>query len=95
MVVEKVRSSPDLLARLLPDVSSDPGLGRQDVADSDVEAEKARVRSGQADGDVIVLKGLRKVYAAPNGGVKVAVKDSWFGIPAGEIFGFLGAMMLF
>ena len=50
-----------------------------------MERERARVLSGQAESDMIVLRGIRKVY---DGG-KVAVKDASFGIPRGECFGFL------
>ncbi len=53
--------------------------------DVDVLAERNRVLSGQAESDVIVLRGIRKVY---DGG-KVAVRDASFGIPRGECFGFL------
>lgn len=59
------------------------------VEDEDVVAERARVaeqvRTGALD-DVILLNGLRKVYK----GGKVAVKDLSFGVPMGEVFGFLG-----
>ncbi len=53
--------------------------------DPDVIRERARVTGGQAETDMILLKGIRKVYA----GGKVAVKDASFGIPRGECFGFL------
>ena len=49
-------------------------------------AEEARVNSGEADDDLIKVNGLRKVY----GGSKVAVKNMSFGIPRGQVFGFLG-----
>ena len=47
--------------------------------------ERERVAAGRAEEDLIVLRGIRKVYA----GGKVAVKDASFGIPRGECFGFL------
>ena len=50
-----------------------------------MQRERDRVLSGQAEGDMIVLRGIRKVYS----GGKVAVKDASFGIPRGECFGFL------
>jgi len=59
------------------------------VIDEDVQAEVDRVKSGAADGDIIVLKGLRKVYP-PVAAPKLAVKELSFGIPKGECFGFLG-----
>ncbi len=59
--------------------------------DDDVLAEAERVRSGRADTDMIVIKGLRKVYRGGGGGkAKVAVKNLTFAIPKGECFGFLG-----
>ena len=65
--------------------------------DEDVRREEERVRSGAADGDVIRLSGLRKVYRSGGGccsGLapkpKAAVRGITFGIPAGECFGFLG-----
>lgn len=54
--------------------------------DEDVAAEAARVASGAAQGDAVVLRNLRKVY--PSG--KLAVQDLSFGLPKGACFGFLG-----
>ena len=41
--------------------------------------------SHRSDHDLIRLEGLRKIYPGKN-----AVKDVYFGIPAGQCFGFLG-----
>ncbi len=75
--------------------SSGSGGGGEET-DPDVAAEAVRVEralsraaAGAADGpraDVIALSHLRKVYA----GGKVAVRDLSFGVPPGEVFGFLG-----
>ena len=54
--------------------------------DEDVQAEADRVARGAADGESIVVKNLRKVY----GGKKVAIRNLNFGIPEGNVFGFLG-----
>ena len=54
--------------------------------DKDVHAEAERVASGAADGDVVKLHNLQKVY--PGG--KLAVKNISLGIPLGECFGLLG-----
>jgi ATP-binding cassette subfamily A (ABC1) protein 3 len=57
--------------------------------DADVAAEEARVSAAAAaggTGDVILLDRLRKVY--PSG--KTAVRSLSFGVPLGEVFGFLG-----
>ncbi|CAI5730665.1 unnamed protein product [Hyaloperonospora brassicae] len=54
--------------------------------DVDVEKEARRVAGGQADGDIVKLAGLRKVYR----GGKVAVRNLSFGLKRGECFGFLG-----
>jgi ATP-binding cassette subfamily A (ABC1) protein 3 len=54
--------------------------------DVDVTKEAERVASGEADGDIVKLAGLRKVYR----GGKVAVRDLSFGLRRGECFGFLG-----
>jgi ATP-binding cassette subfamily A (ABC1) protein 1 len=64
-----------------------------------VAAEVAReAATGGREGtsDVIQLRGLRKVYPAGAGGgrtggkPKVAVRGLSFGVPVGEVFGFLG-----
>eukprot|EP00439_Symbiodinium_sp_Y106_P026891 s6089_g3.t1 len=50
-----------------------------------------RVLSGEADGEMVVLRGLRKVFPSRRrAGPKVAVQDLYFGIPEGECLGFLG-----
>lgn len=58
--------------------------------DEDVLAEAERVKKQMASPegvtDVVVLNGLRKVYSTG----KVAVRDLSYGIPVGEVFGFLG-----
>jgi ABC-type multidrug transport system fused ATPase/permease subunit len=58
----------------------------EDEDDIDVRAEANRVLSGNADGDTIVLKELKKQYS--NG--KVAVNGVSIGIPGGQCFGLLG-----
>ena len=68
--------------------------------DPDVVQEAQRVKneaiSGEIISDVIQLRGLRKVYPAGSGGgragktAKVAVRNLSFGVPVGEVFGFLG-----
>jgi ABC-type multidrug transport system ATPase subunit len=68
--------------------------------DPDVVQEAQRVKnesiSGEVISDVIQLRGLRKVYPAGSGGgragktAKVAVRNLSFGVPVGEVFGFLG-----
>lgn len=57
--------------------------------DKDVRAERSRVEEGGADGDVVRLQEMRKVYPSRLG-PKVAVQSLSFGIPRGECFGFLG-----
>ncbi|KAF1321194.1 Abc transporter a family member 1, partial [Globisporangium splendens] len=56
------------------------------VDDIDVQKEAQRVASGGADGDMIKLHNLRKVYK----GGKAAVRNLSFGLKRGECFGFLG-----
>ncbi|CAL1171712.1 unnamed protein product, partial [Cladocopium goreaui] len=59
--------------------------------DRHVQLEKERVESGAADDEMVVLKGLRKVFPGRQGAPpKVAVDDMYFGIPEGECFGYLG-----
>ena len=77
-------SFPALRARVLPDRDLGTAAGAPD--DDDVAAEARRVRAGGAEGDTVVIDALRKVY----GGTKAAVRDLSFGVPAGEVFGFLG-----
>jgi ATP-binding cassette subfamily A (ABC1) protein 3 len=57
--------------------------------DVDVAAEKDRVKSGTCR-DVVRMEGVKKAYPMGGGGVKVAVRDMWLGIPKGECFGLLG-----
>uniref|UniRef100_K7GAL1 ATP binding cassette subfamily A member 12 n=1 Tax=Pelodiscus sinensis TaxID=13735 RepID=K7GAL1_PELSI len=57
--------------------------------DEDVQAERERVESGQADNDVVQLQSLTKIYHLPLRRI-MAVKNISVGIPAGECFGLLG-----
>ena len=84
--VEYLHSFPQFLAFLHS--VNDPGDEYEEI-DEDVIAEENRVLSGGAEGDIVRLNRLRKVYPSP-GGPKVAVKSLTFGIPKGECFGFLG-----
>ena len=81
--IDTLLSYPILRSRLLPDRNK---VDKEVEEDSDVAAEAQRVRDGRAEADTIVVAGLRKVYA----GAKTAVRDLHFGIPSGEVFGFLG-----
>jgi ATP-binding cassette subfamily A (ABC1) protein 1 len=71
----------------------DPPRVKED--DVDVQAETARVKAqDKGGGDMIQARGLRKVFRTRNREgkrcKKVAVKDMWFGIRRGDVFGFLG-----
>ncbi|KAK3930971.1 ATP-binding cassette sub-family A member 12 [Frankliniella fusca] len=55
--------------------------------EGDVQREFARVDSGQADADVLVLRRLTKSYRQ---GARPAVDGVSFGVTAGECFGLLG-----
>uniref|UniRef100_A0A8C4Y5B1 ATP binding cassette subfamily A member 12 n=1 Tax=Gopherus evgoodei TaxID=1825980 RepID=A0A8C4Y5B1_9SAUR len=57
--------------------------------DKDVQAERERVESGQADIDVVQLQSLTKIYHLPLRRI-MAVRNVSIGIPAGECFGLLG-----
>ncbi|XP_053900841.1 glucosylceramide transporter ABCA12 [Malaclemys terrapin pileata] len=57
--------------------------------DKDVQAERERVESGQADVDMVQLQSLTKIYHLPLRRI-MAVKNVSIGIPAGECFGLLG-----
>lgn len=83
MLVDVLLSYPAVRARFFPDKNR---VDKPYEEDSDVAAETARVQSGAAEGDVIVVDHLRKVYNAD----KIAVRNLSFGIPRGECFGFLG-----
>lgn len=70
------------------DVDADTNSDR---VDPDVQSERRRVESGEADSETVVLRGLRKVYPGRSGlAPKVAVNDMFFGIPEGQCFGYLG-----
>jgi ABC-type multidrug transport system ATPase subunit len=59
--------------------------------DPDVAAECARVESGAADEEMIVLKGLCKVFPGTRiAPPKMAVQNMSFAIAEGECFGYLG-----
>lgn len=61
--------------------------------DDDVIAERERVQSGQANAEMIVIQGLRKVFTSGSGKskqTKIAVRSIWAGIPSGQVFGLLG-----
>jgi ATP-binding cassette, subfamily A (ABC1), member 3 len=93
ILIEYVNTFPGVAALLdrVDDKKADL-LGTKLVSEHpDVVAEAERVRSGSSakSGDVVVLKGLRKVYATKSG-PKVAVRNLSFGISRGECFGFLG-----
>lgn len=66
--------------------SPDRDITRALAEDSDVLAEEERVNLGNANGDVIVIDKLTKVY--DNG--KKAVNSMSLGIPPGQVFGLLG-----
>jgi hypothetical protein len=83
LVIERLANIPSFVALFQSDPTVlDPPV----LLDADVAAEKARVQSGQAAQDLIRIEGLRKTFPP----AKSAVKDVWYGVPAGECFGFLG-----
>lgn len=90
VLVDYLMHSPLAAASKRFDPHVDGAAGLEEDEDEDVAAEAARVASGDADGDVIRLAGLRKVYRTPEGVPKVAVRGLSFGLPRGECFGFLG-----
>ncbi|XP_056591567.1 phospholipid-transporting ATPase ABCA1 isoform X2 [Triplophysa dalaica] len=61
-----------------------PPIGAED---EDVARERERVKNGRAQGDILTLTDLSKVYMA---GRKPAVNRLCLGIPRGECFGLLG-----
>jgi len=59
--------------------------------DDDVRKERSRVDAGDANGDNVVVRHLRKVFPGRAGNAaKVAVADFTIGARAGECFGLLG-----
>jgi ABC-type multidrug transport system ATPase subunit len=88
--IEFVLRRPDIMSIFFPtpQVTDPPS-----EEDEDVVAEKQRVAAldGTKDKDVVVVKGLRKVYPTRLGAPpKVAVREVWLGVHEGECFGLLG-----
>jgi ABC-type multidrug transport system ATPase subunit len=91
LLLELALATPWLRAKFEVSVPRVPFQANEEELDPDVQAEVDRVRSGAADGEMVVLKGLRKVFKGRSGlAVKVAVNDMYFGIPEGQCFGYLG-----
>eukprot|EP01083_Nonionella_stella_P139348 424928_1 len=100
IVIESIRANPHMMTKLLTFIAKfgrTPQIDqaeREEDEDSDVENESSRVRDSPVDApvdDIIQLRNLRKVYSSFfSSKTKVAVDDLCFGIPEGEIFGFLG-----
>ncbi|KAK2567067.1 ATP-binding cassette sub-family A member 2 [Acropora cervicornis] len=61
-----------------------------DSEDEDVAAEKERVLSGGARGDLVRIENLTKVYHSGKTGKHLAVDRLCLGVPKGECFGLLG-----
>lgn len=61
-----------------------------DSEDEDVTAEKERVLSGGARGDLVRIENLTKVYYSRKRGKHLAVDRLCLGVPKGECFGLLG-----
>jgi ATP-binding cassette subfamily A (ABC1) protein 1 len=76
----------DLRARILKDPEVSNGTY---LIDEDVQHEATEVETGEKEGDLIVIRKLKKVYKT-KGDPKLAVKGLEFSIPQGECFGFLG-----
>ncbi|XP_075037484.1 glucosylceramide transporter ABCA12 [Mixophyes fleayi] len=57
--------------------------------DEDVVAERERVETDKVDEDLLLLKGLTKIFHQVNKNA-IAVNNMSLGIPAGECFGLLG-----
>lgn len=89
LAVEYVQRTPRLLRLFSP--VSDPGDGAEvrmeGGEDSDVTAERDRLLNGAAQGEMVEVRGIRKVF----GDGKVAVRDLYLGVREGECFGFLGS----
>jgi ATP-binding cassette subfamily A (ABC1) protein 1 len=102
--IDVILSYPSIRAffnRRVP--SNEVTAGKEEIADEDVDVKKEamRVASGGAEDDLIVMKGLRKVYLTKKKGKKkslegalkgnkIAVRNMQLGLPKGECFGFLG-----
>ena len=86
IAIDMLKAYPDIYKKFMKDPVV---VDKPFDDDSDVVEEKERVMRGDADGDVIVMKDLRKVYG-PASYSKVAVKGVSLGIPKGECFGYLG-----
>mmetsp|Transcript_30238 Transcript_30238/g.68157 ORF Transcript_30238/g.68157 Transcript_30238/m.68157 type:complete len:593 (-) Transcript_30238:233-2011(-) len=91
LLLELALATPRLRAMLQLRNVDVPSASAADDANADVVAERERIESGAADGEMVVCKGLRKVFPGRKGVVaKVAVDDIYFGIPEGQCFGYLG-----
>ncbi|ETO25527.1 hypothetical protein RFI_11608 [Reticulomyxa filosa] len=100
LLVEYVSGFPSLMTKL--GFTIDVPKAAQQELDVDVAEEQKRIRAelteqntlqpGATERDTVHICGLRKVYKTPDGQApfKIAVEDLWFGIPQGQVFGFLG-----
>jgi ATP-binding cassette, subfamily A (ABC1), member 3 len=94
LLIEHIYASPYLFEKLnrQPKYDETQLKLNDENMDQDVKAERDRLKA-QAPGerDMISIQGLRKVYAGRLGvGTKIAVRDLYFGVPAGTCYGFLG-----
>eukprot|EP00929_Paragymnodinium_shiwhaense_P046547 TRINITY_DN23705_c0_g1_i1.p1 TRINITY_DN23705_c0_g1~~TRINITY_DN23705_c0_g1_i1.p1 ORF type:complete len:1941 (+),score=414.00 TRINITY_DN23705_c0_g1_i1:131-5953(+) len=93
LLLELALATPKLRAMLqFNKIDVPPGTADDmEAEDADVMAERERVQSGSADNEMVVLRGLRKVYPGRSGvPPKVAVHGMHFAISEGECFGYLG-----
>ncbi|ETO27515.1 ABC transporter family protein [Reticulomyxa filosa] len=87
----------------------DINISQPMLLDEDVKKERDRIinatvtkedgtialKEGETSQDTVNLCGIRKVYGLPGlTPLMCAVQDLWFGIPQGEVFGFLGLKQL-
>ena len=99
LIIEYLGTFPLVLSKLglmvnepKEDIELDDDVIREQNRIKEAFNEETQTIDSSKLTDTVVLCGLRKVYKSPRKGVpnNIAVRDLWYGVKQGEVFGFLG-----